>query len=367
MRMEATCSFRQTHPEKKSHSLLIDLARGFAMFLMLWGHCIQYCCAGSFDYFENTAFKFIYSFHMPLLMLVSGYLFCFSFKKRSLRELLIYKTQAMLQPIIMCGILSFFLTDVMAAVYQRNFMAIVGGGWLDHLIDYWFLWSVLAASVYVSIVCKLVKHWLVKLLLLGLGIFFVALFPNAQMSMYMYPYFVAGFYYAELKETAFVRKMQVLKYLPLVVFPIMLFFFSKEHYIYTSGIIGSGGLLHHLRIDAFRWLIGFMGSVSALVVLEKIVLLTTHKGNCPVLLQGVVLLGRKSMQIYVLSCIFLSCYLPLVYRWIVDKLGKNVLAHNMGLYTFLYTVLLTIVYCVGLVALAKLLKKARVSKLLFGR
>lgn len=365
--MEASCPIGTTHIKKGSQSLLIDLARGFAMFLMLWGHCIQYCCVGSFDYFENTAFKFIYSFHMPLFMLVSGYLFYYSFEKRSLRELLIYKTQAMLQPIIMCAILAFFLTDAIAAVYQKDFMAIVGSGWLNHLMDYWFLWSVLAASVYVAIVCKLVKHWLAKLILLGLGIFFVALFPSAQMSMYMYPYFVAGFYYAELKDSAFVKKMQMLKYLPLVAFPIMLFFFGKEHYIYTSGIIGSGGLSYHLRIDVFRWFIGLMGSVFALVVLEKIVLLTTRKGNRPMLLQGVVLLGRKSMQVYVLSCIFLTCYLPLVYRWIVDKLGTNVLTHNMGLYTFLYTVILAIAYCVGMVALAKLLEKTRVSKLLFGR
>ena len=53
----------------------IDFVKGIAIFLMLWGHCIQFCAVGDFDFFENWVFKLIYSFHMPLFMLVSGYLF----------------------------------------------------------------------------------------------------------------------------------------------------------------------------------------------------------------------------------------------------------------------------------------------------
>ena len=52
----------------------INVARGLAIFLMLWGHCIQCCCLGDFDFYENDVFRVIYSFHMPLFMLISGYL-----------------------------------------------------------------------------------------------------------------------------------------------------------------------------------------------------------------------------------------------------------------------------------------------------
>ena len=69
---------------EQKNRLFINVLRGAAVFLMLWGHAIQYCSADTFDFFENTAFKTIYSFHMPFFMLISGYLFYFSFRKKDL-------------------------------------------------------------------------------------------------------------------------------------------------------------------------------------------------------------------------------------------------------------------------------------------
>lgn len=60
---------------------LVDVVRGTAIFLMLWGHCIQYCYPENKDFFLDVTFKIIYSFHMPLLMFVSGYSFRFSAKR----------------------------------------------------------------------------------------------------------------------------------------------------------------------------------------------------------------------------------------------------------------------------------------------
>ena len=65
---------------ENSRNNFIDIIKGVAIFLMLWGHVIQYCVAKTnIDFYENWVFKFIYSFHMPLFMLVSGYLFFYSF------------------------------------------------------------------------------------------------------------------------------------------------------------------------------------------------------------------------------------------------------------------------------------------------
>ena len=75
---------------------------------MLWGHSIQYSCMDQFDFFENSAFKFIYSFHMPLFMLISGYLFYYSCQKRTLWELLTHKTKVLFPAIILCSIFNYF-------------------------------------------------------------------------------------------------------------------------------------------------------------------------------------------------------------------------------------------------------------------
>ena len=52
----------------------IDIIKGIAVILMVYGHCLQYGVNGKIDYFNMLCFKIIYSFHMPLFTIVSGYL-----------------------------------------------------------------------------------------------------------------------------------------------------------------------------------------------------------------------------------------------------------------------------------------------------
>ena len=64
--------------------IFLDEIKGLAMILTVFGHAIQNGSGAEFYenqlYFDNSMFKFIYSFHMPLFMLVSGYLFSYSIK-----------------------------------------------------------------------------------------------------------------------------------------------------------------------------------------------------------------------------------------------------------------------------------------------
>ena len=46
----------------------LNIVKGSAIFLMLWGHTIQYCTPANTDFFENPIFKVIYTFHMPLFI-----------------------------------------------------------------------------------------------------------------------------------------------------------------------------------------------------------------------------------------------------------------------------------------------------------
>lgn len=66
----------------------IDFLKGVAILLVLIGHCIQYGSGAIFLkeelYWENIVMKIIYSFHMPLFIAVSGYLFWKSVKRHGL-------------------------------------------------------------------------------------------------------------------------------------------------------------------------------------------------------------------------------------------------------------------------------------------
>lgn len=49
---------------------LLDILKGFAIILVVLGHSVQYLLGNNN---ENWLFSFIYSFHMPLFMFISGY------------------------------------------------------------------------------------------------------------------------------------------------------------------------------------------------------------------------------------------------------------------------------------------------------
>lgn len=50
----------------------IDSLKGILMMLVVLGHTIQYIFVDSFD--NNHVWNYIYSFHMPAFMAVSGWL-----------------------------------------------------------------------------------------------------------------------------------------------------------------------------------------------------------------------------------------------------------------------------------------------------
>lgn len=61
---------------KSNRNLYIDIVKGIAIILVVYGYCIEYYSTeylnGNFFY-SDLIHKIIYSFHMPLFMLVSGY------------------------------------------------------------------------------------------------------------------------------------------------------------------------------------------------------------------------------------------------------------------------------------------------------
>jgi fucose 4-O-acetylase-like acetyltransferase len=74
--------FQDVKPARK-RNVLLDYFKGIAIFLVVWGHCLQYAANASYDFFSNEVFIVIYSFHMPLFMFISGYLFFLTQKTRA--------------------------------------------------------------------------------------------------------------------------------------------------------------------------------------------------------------------------------------------------------------------------------------------
>ena len=348
---------------ENSKRLYLDVVKGITIFLMLWTHCIQYCAMGSFDSFANPVYKAVYSFHMPLFMLVSGYLFFFSFQKRDLKKLLVHRAQSLLQPIVFCTIFNNLLMNLAYSVLSGS------GQFLDgHLLTgmtmlLWFLWCVLASSTAVGLACKASeKGWLQGILLCG-GMAFVALFPEKDFQLFMYPFFVGGFLFAKHRKVL-LNWIGKWKYAVLLIFPMLLPRYEWTHYIYLIPFWGTEypGWFY-LKTNAFRFLIGFSGSAFVLVLVE---LVLRKLASCR-FVRAIGKLGENSLQIYCLSVPLLSGYLPIVYEKLMQPFGCNLLAANMLLFNGVFTPLLAAAYCAGLYLLVVILKKSGLHGLLFGR
>lgn len=73
----------------KARLLQIDLLKLFAIALVIWGHCIQYF---SYNFYsEEPVYRIIYSFHMPLFMMISGF-FSVSSMKMGFRAFFLKKS-----------------------------------------------------------------------------------------------------------------------------------------------------------------------------------------------------------------------------------------------------------------------------------
>lgn len=349
---------------------LLDISKGIAIFLMLWGHCIQYGVADSgVDYFENSVFKAIYSFHMPLFMLISGYLFYFSFSKRNLKDLLIHRAQSLLQPIVFGTFFDFLITVALFNAISGNLGSLLEAPWLKNLSSFWFLWSVLVASLAIAVICKKFNNIIIRILLLVSFIPAIALFPNTVLNLFMYPYFILGFFYAEYKDKLH-PAIHNLKYFTLVLFPILLCFYERKHFIYTTGLfnIDKYSLFEIIVIDMYRWLIGLIGSIFVLTFVEIIYKYVIKKDSKKLIFNGLSTLGKKSLQIYVISVPLIAAYLPIILQKVLSYFNnENIFIKNIFIYNFIFTLLVAVAYSFILYFIIKLFEKTKISKIMFGK
>jgi len=80
----------------------MDALKCFAIFLVLAGHCIQYLLSS--EYADEPGYRLIYSFHMPLFMMIVGFFFAKGLKRGFFR-MLGKKSRQLLLPILAWSII----------------------------------------------------------------------------------------------------------------------------------------------------------------------------------------------------------------------------------------------------------------------
>lgn len=177
-----------------SRNTYVDFLKGILTFLVLWGHCIQYSSATGYDYFNDIAFRIIYSFHMPLFMMLSGYVFYITLSKKGRKKVIKSCITKYLIPIALWSAIYWIVSKLLPAIIKgklnfetvQDYYTIAGGMFL------WFIWS-LIACMFAVILLELKKDSFVYKVMTILGCIAVMIvFPNKELNLYMLPYFEGG-------------------------------------------------------------------------------------------------------------------------------------------------------------------------------
>lgn len=170
----------------------IDFLRGCAVLLVVVGHCIQYGQGADFArgaFFDDFAFRAIYSFHMPLFALVSGWLLGASAGRHGLgADVMSRRCRSLLMPIVSFGVLSY------AALFLLGREDLGLAELLTHLVyQLWFLWAMLLCSVVIAVIHTFLDDSLAAHAVVCALTLLAPARLNLSLYAFVYPFFAGGY------------------------------------------------------------------------------------------------------------------------------------------------------------------------------
>lgn len=342
--------------QTKKRSPYLDIIKAILIILVIIGHSIQYGSGSTYLekqlFFNNYLFKFIYSFHMPLFIMISGYLSYNSLNKNSLKETFISKFKSLIIPLFFWSIIPFIINLEFYSIIEslKLFIAVFS-------TNLWFLWSLFYINILVKLINKYFNDNIFIYILSFLITFilpntFVIKYFNIQFSLYsfLYFYFLIGYFYKKYNLEDKLNKLFNIKTLIIntIIFILLLIPFSTNDYIYVSGINIIGNY-KQLFIDLYRYLLGLLGSIELLLLIK--LLLPKIKDN---LKDKLLYLGKNTLGIYIISSIIHPYLLPII---------TKDLANINYLFIFIESIIILIISII----IIELIKKNKfLSKYLLG-
>lgn len=286
----------------------INILRGFAIFLVILGHCIQHGSGEEYyinaSYYSSILFKSIYGFHMPLFMVISGFLFSISIKKWTTKKL-ISNRLLLLLPIFVWNFIIHF-KQYLSTLLALGFLPFIKEYILSSLYSFWFLWALFYCCMIVLIVHKFFKDSYIIYFLGFILTFFVTDNYCGAASKYLYPFFVLSYLYGNLKSKGIDFKFQSLKnkLLPalFLIYGILIFFYKEKHYIYTSGYIIIGKDPSQIIVNLYRLLVGLIGCILCIIIIQKFHEHFDHNFILFIFSQ----LGKHSLGLYIIPSILIT-------------------------------------------------------------
>lgn len=333
-------------------NIKIDVLKAFAIILVLLGHSIQYGSGYDFYYnasfFDNFAFKLIYSFHMPLFMLISGFLAYQSLNKsNNIPYLITKKIKTILVPILMWSIIPFMIS--IRNVDSFDFTFLIKRYIYVALDNMWFLWSLLFISIIAIVVNKVFKDNVLIYLLIFILTLIIPDIHNLGLYKFLYPFFVCGYLFHKYNLINKVTNNKLIFSISLILYVILFILFKQNYYVYISGVtILNKNVMSQLFIDIYRIFLGLTGSYVFITIIISFMNYMTDG-----IKKFLLTVGQNTLGIYAISDIFFKSFL-----------GRITYNFNMNYLTTILEMIIILFICLVLI---ELLKKSKfLNKVLFG-
>ncbi|MDE6916083.1 MAG: acyltransferase family protein [Lachnospiraceae bacterium] len=311
----------------KGRELWVDVIRGFTIYLVVLGHCIQYATPHNYDFHSNVVFRLIYGFHMPLFMIVSGYLFWYSLNRYSLLDGVLAKIKGIMIPCFAWGIVTYVCDILMTGYRPIGILACLR----YTVFSNWFLWAVFYCSLYGFATKYLFRGSIWGYMIVIIVNCMIPDFGNYAGTKRMLPFFIMGML---VNRFGILDKMREYKTI-----------------LFTMALLLSGTYLIAVKFECVELITGTIGSAAAILIFS---------GLCRRFqLKILRMLGEVSISIYLFTGI-------VFYFWIKEYCRIS------DAYRYRFKVMYVVLLSLGLTAaafgLSRLLKKnATVSRLFLGR
>lgn len=291
--------------KKNTRNQSVDFIKGILILLVVFGHGQQFIVHRGLDaVFDDPIFRFIYMFHMPLFMAMSGYTVSTRFEQDSaLFNISTRMRQILLPMAVWCGVLT--LARLLTNTSHEN--SFFGQFLVYFRKEYWFLWAAFIASSIVALFFAIVRSPVKSTRITGTTILASALLacvllapllPPLHLVFFVFPFFLAGMAFRGIRSNQWAHPL-VLFALGLVVLLIWMAW-TTETYIYVNQLDlvrrpGQVALMFTGAVAASTFVWGMLSKLYDCLGRGSAAMLGIQ--------QRVVVLGRKTLEIYLVQTV----------------------------------------------------------------
>ncbi len=326
---------------QKKRILYFDAIKTLTIFLVIWGHALV-----RFDSKLESGtglYIFIYSFHMPLFMVISGFFSVSSFE-RSLKKVVNTKIKQLIIPVIFWTITTCLYMLLMN--YHKHVIR-------DEIIgNNWFLKTLFVCYIYSWIANRLIPFN--KIIAFFLSWSILLIIPNSSFLQFnwLYIFFWVGIFLRYNIEL-FNKNRTFLFLVCCILIPLLYLIKVNNHYDNYIPLTFSS-LINSFPIHLIRFAIAFCMTILVFIITQFLYENLKHSK----LLTITSNFGQYTLGIYVLQSFFLD-------RILSDFLKIN--HNNFVLYQYLYTPLISLFVLIFCIVIIRLLSKNKLLDiLLFG-